>query len=141
MPLNEEQWEAQRELLKIDTMLFINGNVGFDDFSGRHEIRPQELLSVDAVYHRFVERVLLRLNGNGTAAVRSLKDCLGEMRREGGCPVLVEYSNGDALARLKLGRDWRIHLNAARAEALSRCVGERNLRLRFRAALELDDEL
>ena len=34
-----------------------------------------------------------------------------------------------------------IHLNAARAEALSRCVGERNLRLRFRAALELDDEL
>ena len=45
------------------------------------------------------------------------------------------------LARLKLGRDWRIHLNAARAEALSRCVGERNLRLRFRAALELDDEL
>ena len=141
VPLNEEQWEAQRELLKIDTMLFINGNVGFDDFSGRHEIRPQELLSVDAVYHRFVERVLLRLNGNGTAAVRSLKDCLGEMRREGGCPVLVEYSNGDALARLKLGRDWRIHLNAARAEALSRCVGERNLRLRFRAALELDDEL
>ena len=141
VPLSEEQWETWRERLKVDSMLFVDGYLGFDTYNDGHEIRPAELMQVDEVYHRYTERVLLDLDGGTPEDVESLRRALAPMRREGGCPVVVSYRRDGVQARLRLGRAWTLRLSEESVAELRRRLGSGCMRLQFRPALEVHGEM
>jgi len=103
-----ELLEKQRERIKEDGLLLVQGKVQRDDFSGGLRVVADELLDLPALRVRYATGV--RLDVNGQADARRLMAALSPYRAagEGACRVLVHYRNGTGSCDVVLGDDWRV---------------------------------
>jgi DNA polymerase-3 subunit alpha len=103
-----ELLEKQRERIREDSLLFVQGKVLRDEFTAGLRIAAEELLDLAAVRRRYAAR--LRLEINGQADARRLMQTLAPYRTtaEGACPVLVHYENGAASCDVELGEAWKV---------------------------------
>jgi DNA polymerase-3 subunit alpha len=112
-----ELYEQNRHLLKDDALLVIEGKVNRDDYSGGVRVTAERIYDMAGARTRFA--VGLQLACNGQADGRVLGELLSPFRMpEGGCPVWVDYRNGDARCRVRLGEDWRVRLDDRLIESL-----------------------
>ena len=103
--------EANRELLKEDRPVVIQGKVTEDQFSGGLRVRAERIFDLTTARNRFARQVRLSMNGNASAAgaqsATRLKKML-EPYRNGSCPVTIKYDNGGACVEMRLSDDWRV---------------------------------
>ncbi len=106
-----ELFEANRELLKEDRPVVIQGKVSEDPFSGGLRVRAERIFDLATARGRFARLMRLSMNGNvsaeGAAGATRLKKIL-EPYRNGGCPVAIRYENGGASVEVRLSDDWRV---------------------------------
>ena len=126
-----EDFLASRAPPRKDTLLFVQGRITPDEFSGGWRVFPNELYDLDQVQARYAQRVLLQF-GAGEAPMDRLLDTLKALRQPGGCPVTVQYFNGQAQATLDLGPEWRIRVQDSGLDALRRLLGGDNVRVQYR---------
>ena len=50
---------------------------------------------------------------------------------QGDCPVVIDYSDGSATARLRLGPEWKVRVTDRLVEGLQSHVGERNVHVEY----------
>jgi DNA polymerase-3 subunit alpha len=112
-----ELFEQNRHLLKEDALLFIEGKVNRDDYSGGVRVTGDRIYDLAGARTRFAQG--LRLACNGQSNGRKLAELLAPYKvEEGGCPVWVEYRNHQASCRVRLGEDWRVRLDDHLLESL-----------------------
>ena len=133
-----EEFLASRAPPRKDTLLFVQGRITPDEFSGGWRIFPNELYDLDQVQQRYAHRVLLQFAG-GEAPMDRLLDTLKALRQPGGCPVTVQYFNGKAQATLDLGPDWTIRVQDNGLDALRRLLGGDNVRVQYRRPVAAAD--
>jgi len=127
-----EDFLATRIPPRKDTLLFVQGKITPDDFTGGHKIFANELYDLDQVQARYARRVLLEFAGtSGAAPMERLMQTLEVLRHPAGCPVTVQYLNGKARATLDLGADWKIRVQDAGLEPLRKLLGEQNVRVQY----------
>jgi DNA polymerase-3 subunit alpha len=116
-----ELWESSRDLIKEDRPLVVQGRVTKDEFTGGLRVVADKLYDLAGARARFARAIRLSLNGDpaagGAAGARKLRELLAP-HRNGTCPVRVCYRNGEAVAELRLGDDWRVTPDDALIEAL-----------------------
>jgi DNA polymerase III subunit alpha len=129
-----EDFLASRVPPRKDTLLFVQGKITPDEFTGGHKMFANELYDLDQVQARYARRVLLEFGGTGgpgAAPMERLMQTLEVLRHPAGCPVTVQYLNGKARATLDLGADWKIRVQEAGLEPLRKLLGEQNVRVQY----------
>ena len=113
-----ELFEAERQKIKEDELLLVEGRIQRDDFSGGLRVIAEKLITLGEARGRFAKGLYLAMNGGSDAA--KLRALLAPYRGSGGaCPVRVKYRNGEAEVELGLPDNWRVRLDDALLAALS----------------------
>lgn len=128
-----ELYEQNRNILKEDALLIIEGKVSRDDYSGGVRVTAERIYDLDGARTRFAQSLRLLCNGQchaSASASSKLNLLLSPYRlEEGGCPVWIEYRNPVARCEVKLGGDWRVRLDARLLESLQNWLAPEAVRI------------
>ena len=124
-----ELLEKQRDRVREDSLLVVQGKVLRDEFTGGLRVVAEELLDLAALRGRYATE--LRLDMNGQADAKRLMATLAPYRASGQglCRVLVHYENGLASCDVRLGDDWRVSPDERLIGELSAWLAAENVRL------------
>ena len=101
-------YEQYRELVKMDAVIVVEGEVAHDDFSGSLKVRTRKILNlVDARSH-YARQLVLNLDAG--LMDRGFHQRLSGLLQEhpGRLPVQVDFYKQDARASLVLGERWNV---------------------------------
>lgn len=120
-----EVFEANRQRLKEDTVLIIEGKVSSDDFSGGLRIIADKIYELGEARSRYARRLHLKITHSQVDAAVVLRRTLSPYRtRDGGCPVHILYCNPSAQGELMLPPDWAVRLDDGLLGGLRAWLGE-----------------
>ncbi|HEX4843344.1 MAG TPA: LAGLIDADG family homing endonuclease [Limnobacter sp.] len=125
-----EQFEANRNLLKEDALLVVQGRVSEDSYTGGLRVSVDNLHSLGSARAQFVSR--LRLSMNGQSDAQRLKSILEPFRDpEQGCLVEIDYHNGEAACVAQLSPDWKVRAEEDLLIEMQAWLGQGNARWVF----------
>jgi DNA polymerase-3 subunit alpha len=103
-----ELFEANRQKLKEDQVLVVEGKVSEDGFTGGLRVVADQLLDLATVRSRFARE--LRISCNGGSDANRLFTLL-KPYVNGGTAVTVVYQSAVARGELELGESWKVSLD------------------------------
>ena len=132
-----EIFEAEREKIKEDEVLIVEGKVQKDDFAGEGKVRviAERLLTLADARGRFARHLRLSLNGqasgaNAQAAAQRLRSVLAPYM-PGNCPVRLSYRNAEAVCELNLGEASRVRLEDDLLSSLTDWLSGENVKIEY----------
>ncbi|WP_440028701.1 DNA polymerase III subunit alpha [Chromobacterium amazonense] len=118
-----ESFELNRDKLKEDVVLVVEGKVSEDSFSGGLRIIVDKLYSLGEARSRYARGLSLQLPAKPDIA--RLKSELHPFKsQDAGCLVRLAYNNGKAKGELMLPQEWGVRLDDGLLLALSDWLGE-----------------
>jgi DNA polymerase III subunit alpha len=134
--IGNELFLANAAWLKEDQLLFVEGKVSNDDFSGGLRVNARRLFDVAAARSAYAS--LLKLSCNSQADAIRLRELLAPFcRRQAqqedspGCPVLIDYRNAAARCELTLGDAWRVELREDLLHSLRAWLSDENVKILY----------
>ncbi len=126
-----EVFQSYRDLLAKDRLIVVEGEISVDEYSGGYKMSARTIYDLEHARAHYARCLVIKLDQvqTGTGFVGSLERTLSPFR-EGDCPVVLDYENSAARARLGLGEAWRVQPSD---ELLHRLIA-----LAGRAAVHLD---
>jgi DNA polymerase-3 subunit alpha len=127
-----ELWDAERQKIKEDELLLVEGKVSRDDYSGGLRVTADRLLTLGEARGRYARLLQLSMNGGSRAeTAERLRALLAPFRTpgNGSCPVRVSYRNTDAAAELTLPDAWRVRLDDALLAGLAEWLSPDNVKV------------
>jgi DNA polymerase-3 subunit alpha len=124
-----ELWEAERNKIREDELLLVEGKVQRDDYSGGLRVTADRLLTLGEARGRYARLLQLSLNGGSRAETAARLQTLLSPYRSGGCPVRLRYRNTDAEAELMLPESWRVRLDDALLTGLAEWLSPDNVKV------------
>ncbi|WP_047236961.1 DNA polymerase III subunit alpha [Chromobacterium subtsugae] len=125
-----ESFETNRDKLKEDVVLVVEGKVSEDSFAGAGRLRiiVDKLYSLGEARSRYARSLALQLSGQ--VDVARLKSELHPFKsQDAGCPVRLHYNNGEAKGDLMLPPEWGVRLDDGLLLALSDWLGENRVKV------------
>ncbi|AUH49600.1 DNA polymerase III subunit alpha [Chromobacterium sp. ATCC 53434] len=123
-----ESFELNRDKLKEDVVLVVEGKVSEDSFSGGLRIVVDKLLSLGEARSRYARGLALQLPAKPDIA--RLKAELHPFKsQDAGSLVRLAYNNGQARGELMLPQEWGVRLDDGLLLALSEWLGEGKVRV------------
>jgi len=112
-----------------DRVCVVIGDCAVDDFSGEHRITADSILGLDDARNQYAKSMLLKMDSTfENGQIELLEESLSTYA-SGKCPVTVEYSNGCAVARLRLSDQWRVAISDSLLEHFATRFGEGTARV------------
>ncbi|MDB2409386.1 DNA polymerase III subunit alpha [Pseudomonadales bacterium] len=127
--LFSEAYQAARDLLVKDSVIFVEGEIRQDDYTGGLSVRVNTVYGLAEARQKHAQALLLELDEGdfGNGLLKSLQGILSEdfqFSGRGNCPLRIRYRNGQAISDIKLGYDWRVVPSDALIEKLRDTCGE-----------------
>lgn len=120
-----EVFERYSQLLKIDELVFVEGEVIYDSFRDEIKVTAERILTLDEV---LLDKIhTLEINLVGTDAWNQLRPMIAST--ETGANLVINYRNSVAKCQLRLSELFKFQLNFERFEHLSLIVGKTGWRL------------
>jgi DNA polymerase-3 subunit alpha len=126
-----ELWEAERNKIKEDELLLVEGKVQNDDYSGGLRVSADRLYTLGEARSRYAKALRLSLNGGSRAESAERLKALLAPYRSGVCPVRLAYRNGSAEAELALPDAWRVRLDDALLVSLADWLSAENVKVLY----------
>jgi DNA polymerase-3 subunit alpha len=134
--IGNELFMANAGLLKEDQLLFVEGKVSNDDFTGGLRVNARRLFNVAAARSAYAS--LLKISCNGQADTAKLREllapfCKSDIQQEmaSGCPVQIDYRNQNAEAKLSLSDRWRVELRDELLVGLRAWLSDENVKILY----------
>jgi len=126
-----EIFEAERNKIREDEILLIEGKVARDDFSGGLRVSAERLLTLGEARSRFARELRLSMNGHSNA--EKLRTLLAPFRTSSAesCPVRIAYRNDEAEVLLGLPDAWRVRLDDALLTGLHDWLSSENVKVLY----------
>ncbi len=127
-----EEYEKYRHLLIKDQLIIVKGKAIEDDYleSGL-SIRANQIFNLDDIRSSSARLILNTTHDYlSRGGIEQLKQALGPYRK-GNAEVFIRYDNGEAIADLNLGDDWRLHLNDELLDKLYECIGKESVKIDY----------
>ncbi|MDX8380157.1 MAG: DNA polymerase III subunit alpha [Gallionella sp.] len=121
-----EEYEKSRQWIKEDELLVVQGKASLDEYSGNVRVSGEELFDFAQARTRFCHHLLLKCDAHTQLA--PLTETLKPWG-EGECKVLIDYRNGVATCRLKLGELWQVTLTDELLKALYLVLQPENVQI------------
>jgi DNA polymerase III subunit alpha len=102
-----EAFNKYRELIADDQAVIIYGELSMDDFSNKPRLSARELYTIDEAREKHAKYLQITINAEKNLNVEQLKKVLTGYLG-GNCPVILNYRQQDAEARIRLGKRWMI---------------------------------
>ena len=123
-----DSYETNRNRLKEDIVLVVQGKVMEDAFSGGLRIMADRIYDLGEARSHFARGLSLQMNGN--ADVNRLKTLLTPYRdEENGGLVRISYSNAQARGDVALSQGWAVRLDDSLLLALQDWLGENAVKI------------
>ena len=126
-----DAFEQNQELLKKDQILVVEGDVSFDDYSGKMKVRAKRVHDVVSVRKAYAKKVLIRVRSE------SFNNCVNRdfynslQGHDDGCLIEIEYHRPDAKARVQLGQSYRLIPSDENLQNLKQRFGVNNILLSY----------
>lgn len=123
--------EAQ-QLIAQDTLVVVEGEVSYDDFSGNLRMRVKKVHSLLDARTNLAESLCINVKQEQLA-----KDQLNWLtsllvQYKGNCPISLNYQNNEAEALLQLGKAWQVIPSDALIQLLRDQFGREKVYLNYR---------
>ena len=102
-----ETFQKYRQVIVDDQITIISGELGMDDFSNKPRIMARELLTIEEAREKYAKYLLININSSKPFNIEHLKTLLSS-HLGGGCPVVLNYIQSEAQARIRLGGSWLV---------------------------------
>ncbi|MCW9047165.1 MAG: DNA polymerase III subunit alpha [Gammaproteobacteria bacterium] len=124
----EEKFEQYNYLLNKDKLIVVEGKVIYDDYFGGYRITADIIYDITEARQKFAQRLEINLKDNNGdhSIVQQLNQVLNPFR-EGACPVWINYTRNDVVAKLSLSDDWRVQPSDELINRLDKLAGEDNV--------------
>jgi len=132
--IDMDVWMRYQSLLRKDSLIFVNGEIGLSRREGRepeHRFYARSFMDIDTVCRNRVQKLQLRWR-KPALTMPTLCERLTALRCDDGVPVQIEYWNGHARATLELGAEYRIRVDDAVVAELRRWLGEDAVEVHYR---------
>lgn len=127
-----DDFEKFGDILVKDTILVVHGGLAFDDFSGEYRLKARELFSIEQARGKYARYLKLTADaGVMTNGATTKLSSILQPYRQGKCPVLLDYYNGQAHVDMKLGADWCITPTDDCLRQLTDWLGEGNVLVEY----------
>ncbi|TIC83641.1 DNA polymerase III subunit alpha [Crenobacter intestini] len=123
-----EAFEANRDKLKEDTVLVVEGKVGEDRFNGGIRILADHLYELGEARSRYARSLALSIDESIDVG-RLRAALLGYRSEDAGCPVRMSYRNASATGEMMLPPAWGVRLDDSLLETLTDVIGEGKVRI------------
>ncbi len=135
-----EVYERYRALLVEDTVLLVQGALGWDEFNQTIRLNVERVLSLDEARAESARRLWLRLDARQCAAetLEKWMAVLAEHRADSGCVVWLEYAGSQGRVELACGLHWRVRPSEALLKRLRGLLGAEAVRLLYDQPPTLD---
>lgn len=101
-----EALQEYGDLLEKDQLVVVQGTAGMDKFTGRLQVRAQQVMSLNDAVAMYCDRILIRLNDD-PQAIADIQH-LFKQHGKGKARVYVQINNAETATQLRLGDDWKI---------------------------------
>ena len=121
-----EEYERSRPWIREDELLVVRGKASLDEYSGNVRVSAEELFDFASARSNYAKHLELRCNNS--VSVAQLKEIFSPWR-DGKCPVLIHYANGQASCQLQLGETWQVTLHDDMLCDLRKLLREENVKV------------
>jgi DNA polymerase-3 subunit alpha len=103
-------YDKYQAMLGKNKVLVVQGGLGLDDFTGGYQVTAQSIYDINQARALYARRLVVGIESTqaGNGFVGTLADILQPFR-EGHCRVCIDYTGGEARARVALGEEWAVH--------------------------------
>lgn len=134
--LFSEAYNAARDLLVKDNVIFVEGEIRQDDYSGGLSMRASHVYGLAQARQRHAQALLIELSVDdfSTDLLSSVKTIMREDFQFGGrgnCPLWIRYRGEEASTDIKLGHDWQVVPSDGLIEKLKDLCGESQVSLLY----------
>ena len=128
--IGPELFEQKAHLLQKDRPVIVDGDLGPDDFNGGFRVRVKDFYDMDTARARYARALKICLQA-GAPGVHNLDQLIAllDRYRDGQTPVVIDYNNGSAFARIRAGQGWQISPRHDFLEDLHRIAGRESFEL------------
>lgn len=131
--LFSEAYEASKEYLVKDTVLFVEGEVSEDHYSEGLKVMAKRCFDVTAARLKYARSVRLDVHESlfSGGVLAALQATLEPYRQEDSCAVVVHYQKSDAEALIEFGDEWRVRPADDLLEGLACVLGNENVSMQY----------
>ena len=126
-----DTYEQCQDLIKMDTVIVIEGEVSHDDYSGSLKVRAKRAMNLIDARSFYARKMLIDLSSDQVA--RDFTDRLSGLLQQhpGRLPVQINYSREDASASIQLGEQWNVSPSDELVAAVRQWLGKNSTRVEY----------
>ena len=119
-----EAFNAYKDLVNKDSLLIVEGEVSFDEFTGNNRVMARRMFDITTAREQFAKGLLFKVAAeNATDSfVQRLQQIMSPFR-PGRCPIMVEYHRPDSVVKLALGDQWQVRPTDQLLDSLHEVLG------------------
>jgi DNA polymerase III subunit alpha len=117
-----------KHLLNKDQIIIVEGEIGIDEYSGGLRLASRKIYSIEQARETFARNILISVQSQSASILPQLTTALS-IHKNGSCPVVVQYGNGQAKVELLLGQAWKVRLSDELLHVLRELCGEQNVQI------------
>lgn len=123
-----ELYQEKFEILNIDQLIIIEGEVSMDEFSSTPRLRANDIYTLENARTKYVKKILFKINElkNQENTLHTIFTLLSNYKG-GNCNIQIEYLNTKSKAQLALGETWRIQPKDLLLNELRNILGQENV--------------
>jgi len=127
-----EVYDDIREKLVKDIIVFVDGEVAHDDFTGGVRMTANNIVTLDDVRQRSAKCLQLIIDEeDAQATIDKMAEILTPFKG-GRCPVQIRYSSDKAKGVLSLGKEWAINLSEDLLSQLRYYLSDDNVIVKYK---------
>lgn len=127
-----EAYATYKDLLSVDRLLIVEGEVSIDEFTGNHKVMARRIFDIADARELYGKGLLIRIS----AALAQPK-LIQEIQKVlmpfcvGRCPVTIEYARREGVAQLLLGSQWQVKPSDDLFNALQKLLGDEAVSMHY----------
>ncbi|WP_428239945.1 DNA polymerase III subunit alpha [Gynuella sp.] len=130
--LFSDTFNQYREYLVVDSLIVVEGDVSWDNYSERNKVLARSVFSMADARKKLISGITIEINDsiNPKSLVKDLQQCLTQ--QNDGCPLFVDYHHSSARALVRINPQLTASLDDQSLHMMRQLFGEERVKLRFR---------
>ena len=127
-----DMYDSFESLLVADNLLWVKGQVSFDEFSASNTINAKDVLTLQQAREKYAKRLLIKVPCKlcDMAHMTKLQSQL-QAYKGGSCPLHIHLEHDDAEVTIAAGEQWFLHPADQLLSELAHIIGADSVSLEF----------